>query len=246
MKGMRRLFRSLTRFAALLGLVAGPVGAGLEEGPQAYGRGDCIVADQARRPPADHGAATARSRLDQMRADGRALPPDAREVRVFRSAAERGVATAQYQLGLRYATGRGVPQDYTEAVRWYRRAAEQGLAPAQYQLGLRYANGEGIERDYALAVKWYRRAAAQGVAFAQFNLGVRYANGQGVERDPALAYLWFSIAARGLWGREAETARQARDAIKGALSPAQINATDELVKAWRPEPEPLAPSAARP
>src|SRR6185503_12200357 len=106
--------------------------------------------------------------------------------------------------------------------RWYREAAQRGLAPAQYQLGLRYANGDGVERDCVEAVKWYQRAADQGVPFAQFNLGVRYANGQGVERDPVLAYQWFSLAARGLLGKEADAARQARDAIKGALTPEQL------------------------
>ncbi|MGH7316325.1 MAG: tetratricopeptide repeat protein, partial [Candidatus Rokuibacteriota bacterium] len=118
------------------------------------------------------------------------------------------------------------------------------LAPAQYQLGLRYANGDGVERDYAEAVKWYRRAAEQGVAFAQFNLGVRYANGQGVERDPVQAYHWFGVAAQGLLGREAGIARQARDSIKVTLTPEQLARGEEMVRGWRPRPEPSgAPTA---
>jgi hypothetical protein len=86
-------------------------------------------------------------------------------------------------------------------------------------------------------VKWYQRAAMQGVAFAQFNLGVRYANGQGVDRDPVLAYQWFALAARGLLGKEADTARQARDAIRAQLTPEQVARGDEMVKAWRARPE---------
>jgi hypothetical protein len=82
------------------------------------------------------------------------------------------------------------------------------------------------------------------VAFAQFNLGVRYANGQGVERDPVLAYLWFSLAAQGLLGREADTARQARDSIKATLTPEQRERGDQMVKAWRPAAE--SPGAAAP
>jgi hypothetical protein len=139
-----------------------------------------------------------------------------------------------------------VPRDSDEAVRWYRKAAEQGLAPAQYQLALRYANGDGVARDFEEAVKWYRRAAGQGVAFAQFNLGVRYANGQGIERDPVLAYLWFSLAARGLLGKEADTARQARDSIRATLTPEQLTRGDEMVRAWRPEAESAGAAAATP
>ncbi len=197
---------------------------------------------------ARQGNQAAQSMVDQMLAEGRGLAPgrSRRDSEHVRQAAEQGVASAQYQLARQYATGQGAGKDYAEAVKWFRRAAEQGLATAQYQLGLRYANGEGVTRDYAEAVKWYRRAAEQGVAFAQFNLGVRYANGQGVDRDPALAYVWFSIAAQGLSGAEAEVAGRARDAIKGALSPAQIARGEGLVKTWRPEPETPPTSATRP
>ena len=87
---------------------------------------------------------------------------------------------------------------------------------------MRFANGDGVTRDYVEAAKWYRRAAEQGVAFAQFNLGVRYVNGQGVARDPVQAYRWFSVAAQSLLGREADTARQARDSVKAKLNPEQL------------------------
>jgi hypothetical protein len=95
-------------------------------------------------------------------------------------------------------------------------------------------------------VRWYRRAAEQGVAFAQFNLGVRYANGQGVARDPVQAYQWFSVAAQGLLGREAETARRARDAIKAELTPEQVAHGEELARSWRPKPEVTGAPAATP
>jgi len=209
-------------------------------------RDDVLAADWYERA-AEHGNQAARAALDQLRDEGRLAGPGAsREVRQLRSAAARGAAAAQYQLALRYANGEGVPRDSEEAARWYRKAAEQGLAPAQYQLALRYANGDGVARDFEEAVKWYRRAAGQGVAFAQFNLGVRYANGQGIERDPVLAYLWFSLAARGLLGKEADTARQARDSIRATLTPEQVTRGDGMVQAWRPEAESAGAAAATP
>jgi hypothetical protein len=70
---------------------------------------------------------------------------------------------------------------------------------------------------------------------------VRYANGQGVERDPVQAYRWFTVAAQGLLGKEAETARQARDSVKALLTPEQLARGEALVKSWRPTPE--APGA---
>jgi TPR repeat protein len=139
-----------------------------------------------------------------------------------------------------------VPRDPVEATRWYRSAAEQGVPPAQYQLALRLANGDGVPQDFQEAAKWYRRAADQGVPFAQFNLGVRYANGQGVERDPVLAYQWFSLAARGLLGKEADAARQARDAIKGALTPEQLARGEAMVQAWQPRTEAAGAGAVTP
>jgi hypothetical protein len=57
------------------------------------------------------------------------------------------------------------------------------------------------------------------------------------------AYRWFSVAAQGLLGREAETARQARDSIKATLTPEQLARGEELVKAWRPTPERPGPPA---
>ena len=87
------------------------------------------------------------------------------------------------------------------------------------------------------AARWYRRAAEQGVAFAQFNLGVRYVNGQGVARDPVQAYQWFSVAAQSLLGKEADTAKQARDSVKAQLAPEQLARAEELVRSWRAKRE---------
>ena len=72
------------------------------------------------------------------------------------------------------------------------------------------------------------------------------ASGVPVERDPVQAYQWFSIAAQNLIGREADTARQARDSIRGQLTPEQVARGDAMVKAWRATPESPGPAAATP
>ena len=60
------------------------------------------------------------------------------------------------------------------------------------------------------------------------------------------AYQWFSLAAQGLLGREADTARQARESIRGQMSPEQVAEGDALVKAWRAKPERPGAAAATP
>jgi hypothetical protein len=84
------------------------------------------------------------------------------------------------------------------------------------------------------------------VAFAQFNLGVCYVNGQGVTRDPVQAYQWFSVAAQSLLGKEADTARQARDSVKAQLTPEQLARAEELARSWRAKPETIGAPVATP
>ena len=157
---------------------------------------------------------------------------DAEAVRWWRLAADQGHVDAQNSLGFMYREGRGVPQDAAEAVRWYRLAADQGHAGAQYTLGVSYAQGRGVPQDYEEAVRWYRLAAAQGDATAQFNLGVRYAEGRGVVQDYVQAHKWTNLAASRQTGEERKMSADARDALAGLMTPAQLAEALRLARAW--------------
>ena len=150
-------------------------------------------------------------------------------LRIWRPLAQEGDAKAQFWLGAMYDLGRGVPQDHVMAASWYRYAAEQGNPNAQHNLAHMYEMGQGLPADYALAAAalWYRRAADQGYSAAQLNLGALYTEGRGVKRDYVQAYKWLTLAG----------ADFNRKFVATRMTPRQIAAAEELVRAWQAKPE---------
>ncbi len=150
-------------------------------------------------------------------------------LQIWRPLAQAGEAKAQFWLGAMYDLGRGVPQDHAMAASWYRYAAEQGLPNAQHNLAHMYEMGHGLPADYAMsaAVMWYRRAAEQGYSAAQLNLGALYTEGRGVKRDYAQAYKWLTLAG----------ADHNRKFVSDRMTPQQVAAAEELVRAWSAKPE---------
>ena len=134
---------------------------------------------------AEQGDAGAQFQMGVMYRDGRGLPEDLAQAKVwFRKAADQGNAEAEDQLG--YLT----PLDnMAEAAVWFLRAAEHGNADAQYRIAVFYEHGHGVEPDSAKAIMWYRRAAEQGDNVAQFNIGYIYEIGEGVPQSFAQAAL---------------------------------------------------------
>ena len=154
---------------------------------------------------------------------------NAAALRIWRPLAQSGEAKAQFWLGAMYDLGRGVPQDHATAASWYRYAAEQGLPNAQHNLAHMYEMGHGLPADYAMsaAVLWYRRAAEQGYSAAQLNLGSLYTEGYGVKRDYVQAYKWLTLAG----------AAHNLKFVTDRMTPQQIAAAEELVRAWQAKPE---------
>jgi hypothetical protein len=223
---MKTLFNLI--FAVFF-LMAGTAQAGLQEGIDAYGKGNYPAALKEFRPLAAKGNAAAQSILGFMYANGQGVPQDYNKAeKWYRKAAAQGDADAQTFLGIMYGKGQGVPQDYGKAAEWYRKAAEQGFADAQSNLGMMYANGQGVPQDDKEAAAWYRKAAEQGNAPAQFNLGVMYANGQGVPLDMVEAYKWFSLA-EAVVGEEAASNRKL---VEAGMTPRQIEEAQKLAREW--------------
>jgi len=154
-------------------------------------------------------------------------------VAIWRPLAEAGDPRAETYMGLMYDNGYGVPQDRVEALRWFSRAAGRGYADAQYHLAFMYHHGRGVQRSQTEALRWYRAAAAQGQPAAQYNLGKIYAHGLVVERDLVSALAWLDLAAAKRSPMQM-VARRDRDLIAARLSEAEIEAAEELAKAWRP------------
>lgn len=155
---MMKNFFSLI-YAMFLLLSSTDAQAGLQQGIDAYEKGNYPAALEELKPLADQGNAVAQSILGLMYANGQGVPQDDKEaVAWYHKAAEQGEADAQTFLGAMYSKGKEVPQNYEKAATWYRKAADQGYAPAQFNLGVMYANGQGVSLDLVQAHMWFSLA----------------------------------------------------------------------------------------
>lgn len=141
---------------------AAPLADGIDAADAAYQNGKYETALKLARPLADQGNARAETLMGFLYANGRGVPPDAREAfQWFRRAAVHGDIEAQLQIAGMYYEGHAVPQDYSEAARWYQLAAEHGNPQAQFNLGIMYETGIGMPQDNILAHMWFNLAAAR-------------------------------------------------------------------------------------
>ena len=113
------------------------------------------------------------------------------------------------------------------------RLAERGNAKAQVRLGWMYSVGRGVPQNYLQAANWYRRAAEQGEVAAQFALGLLYNKGHGVPKDLVLAHMWLNLAASRAVGEDRDFIVNLRDAIASKLTSAQLEAAQQLARAWQ-------------
>ncbi len=126
--------------------------------------------------------------------------------------------------------------DHSAALEIWRPLAERGHAASQYSLGLLYYRGEGVLPDPKQAAKWYRKAADQGDPDAQLNLGLMYAQGEGVKRNYTMAYKWFSLAFFHYpAGESRQNAFRNRENVAAAMTAAQIEKAERLVRRWKPK-----------
>ena len=96
--------------------VAGP----LEEGVEAFDRGDYGTALRLLRPLAEKGNPDAQINLGNMYFDGNGVPQDyAESVSWYLLAADQGNADAQIALGFLYKYGEAMPFDYVQAYKWF-------------------------------------------------------------------------------------------------------------------------------
>ena len=111
---------ALILICLLMILPTSSVGADqLQDGIDAYLKGDYAQAIRLFRPLAEQGHADAQYSLGIMYQKGQGLHQDYTQAALwYRKAAEQGVTMAQAGLSYLYATGRGVPQDYVLGYMW--------------------------------------------------------------------------------------------------------------------------------
>jgi len=96
----------------------------IEEGREAYKKGDYKTAYRIFKPLAERGDVGAQISLGEMHKRGQGVPKDdAGALEWYRKAADQGHAEAQNKLGIFYTFGQGVPVDYVLAHMWYDIAA---------------------------------------------------------------------------------------------------------------------------
>lgn len=126
---LRRLIISLALFSSLTAHFAW---AGLDEGRQAYEKGEYAKALKELRPLAEKGQSKAQTILGFLYFQGLGMPENHAEgLKWLRPAAEHGSAEAQFALGVIYAGGKAVPQNNAEAYKWFYLASAQGSEMAK-------------------------------------------------------------------------------------------------------------------
>jgi hypothetical protein len=235
---MRRIsFALLLLFSVTLAVppaFAGP----LEDGLDAYKKGDFDTAVRLLKPLADEGNPQAEEKLGRMYQRGKGVPKDfERAVVWYRKAAEKGDAAAQGRLGFLYRVGAGVPKDLNLAMKWYRAAAEQGNPLAQVGLGYMLMDGSGDKPDLEGAVVWFNKAAEHGDALAMLALGTLYELGRGVTKDFVQAHKWYALASvdDGEYEQDLfDRAKRAKQELAKLMTPAQIAEAERLARAAMP------------
>jgi TPR repeat protein len=95
-------------------------------------------------------------------------------------------------------------------------------------------DGDGVPKDVAAMAKWYRRSAEQGYAAGMASLAKAYSFGLGVPRDSVEAFVWYSLAVDRLpAGQRQRDAMASRDLMASRISPEELNAARERIKAWK-------------
>jgi uncharacterized protein len=170
----------------------------LEQGKDAFNRGDYTMALNSFAPLAAAGEAEAQYDLGFIYSNGFGVPVNGPEaLQWYRQSAAQNYARAQNILGVCYGEGEiGLTKDPVEAIRWYKLAADQGLAVAQFDLGAMYQFGYGVPQDYAEARRLLLLAAGQGDVNAENELAGMYLQGQGGPPDYAEALVWYKSAAQ--------------------------------------------------
>lgn len=220
--------------SAILPALAGP----LEDGLEAYKKGDFDTAARLLKPLAEEGDAQAEEKLGRMYQRGKGVPKDfERAVQWYQKAADKGDAAAQGRLGFLYRVGAGVPRDLKLAKKWYEAAAKQGNPLAQVGLGYMLLDGTDEKPDIVAAAAWFNKAAVQGDALAMLALGTLYELGKGVTKDFVQAHKWYALASvdDGEYEQDLfERAKRAKEELAKQMTAAQIAEAERLARAAMP------------
>lgn len=141
----------------------GAVDPAIQQGVDAWERGDYADAVAKWRKPAAAGNADAQYNLGQAYKFGRGVTADLKQAEDwYRRAAVQGHLQGADNYGLLlFQSNRK-----TEAMPWLERSATRGEPRTQYYLGVALFNGDGLPRDWPRAYALMTRASASGLPAA--------------------------------------------------------------------------------
>jgi TPR repeat protein len=159
----------------------------------------------------------------------------------LKSAAGLDFEPAMLDLAELFDSGRGIDKDPIKATALIERAAEFGNPDAQYLLGERLAAGTGVLQDKKKAWTWFKRAADAGQPAALYRMGrVIFVRDRSIE-DNIQAYAWLTLASQRGSGDVKRDAASDRATLAKDMTPGDISAAMQRVKAWKPAERPTSP-----
>lgn len=145
---------------------------------------------------AAEGMAQAQYMYARMLQDGRGMPADQKQARLwFERAANGGMVDAQVALAEMLYNGRGGDRSPVAAAHLFKQAAAAGHAGAMFAIGALFESGQGLSLDRKMAQKWFAAAAERGHAHAQLMLGRYLVKGTAGDYDRATGRAWLQRAA---------------------------------------------------
>lgn len=175
----------------LLLIASGSAFASLNDGIQAYHRGDYAVAIKNFEAALDTDPA-AKHYLASLYIQGKGVGKDETKAKaLYTEAAQSGYLPSITNLGTLYLEAK----DYVKARKYLALGAEQNDARSQHLLGQIYQRALGTDRDFEKAASLYKQAAEANYKPAQDAYGMLLAQGQGVKLDFIEAYAWINLAA---------------------------------------------------
>lgn len=181
---------------------------------------------------------------------GRGVPQDKEQsLNWLKSAAGLDFEPAMLDLAELFDKGRGVDLDPMKATALIERAATLGNPDAQYLYGERLIAGNGVKKDEQEGWGWFRRAADAGQPAALYRMGrVILAKHRSIDENIE-AYALLTLAIQRGSGDVKRDASKDRGELTKEMTPGDIAAAMQRVKAWKPaeRPAPLPqPAQATP
>lgn len=172
------------------------VSARIEEGLDAYERGDYTKAHALFRVEAAKGDPEAKHLMASLYYQGHGVEKDIdKALALFKEAAGADYIPSIVNLGVMYMKGDDVEQNYKIAFNYYLEAADLGDLQSTFKVGQFYQKGYGVKQSNDDVKYWYKQAAERGYLPAQHEYGLLFAQGHGVPRDYVQAYAWINMPA---------------------------------------------------